>query len=114
MTHTPGPWYAYRAADQGRPDEAPIFVVGPSEFHTVAKVRAGNTDGDLPKQTEANALLIAAAPELLAALKSFLEPYDGYSYKELQRRVAIGVMDYVTMRRIMTARAAIAKAEGRV
>jgi hypothetical protein len=72
MTHTPGPWYAYRADYQGRPDEAPIFVVGPSEFHTVAKVRAGNTDDDLPKQTEANALLIAAAPELLAALKAVL------------------------------------------
>jgi hypothetical protein len=48
----------------------PIFVVGPQEFHTVAQVRAGNTDDDLPAQTAANARLIAAAPQMLAALRT--------------------------------------------
>lgn len=68
--HTPGPWHAYPADYQGGPaDLHPIFVVGPSEFHTVAQVRAGNEDDDLPAQTAANARLIAAAPDLLDALK---------------------------------------------
>ena len=29
MAHTPGPWFAFNADYQGRPDEAPIFTVGP-------------------------------------------------------------------------------------
>lgn len=65
---TAGPWHAYNADYQGRPDEGPIFTVGPSEFHTVAQVRAGNTDDDLPTQTPANARLIASAPALRDAL----------------------------------------------
>lgn len=70
--HTPGPWHAY-PADYRREhdtDLLPIFVVGPQEFHTVAQVRAGNTDDDLPAQTAANARLIAAAPQMLAALRT--------------------------------------------
>jgi hypothetical protein len=72
MAHTRGPWHAY-PADYHRlndTDPLPIFVVGPNEFHTVAQVRAGNIDGDLLAQTPANAALIAAAPELLTALRT--------------------------------------------
>jgi len=72
MAHTPGPWFAFNADYQRLHDHAllPIFVVGPEEFHTVAQVRAGSEDDDLPAQTKDNARLIAAAPDLLAALKS--------------------------------------------
>ena len=73
MAHTPGPWFAFNADYQGRSDEAPIFVIGPQEFHTVARVRAGCHDDDLPAQTPANAALIAAAPDLLAGLKWIVE-----------------------------------------
>lgn len=78
MKHTPGPWFAFKA--DYRRDHAgsplPIFVVGPQEFHTVAQVRAGNEDDDLPAQTEANARLIAAAPDLLAILKELVEVFE--------------------------------------
>lgn len=73
--HTPGPWHAYPADYQREHagDLLPIFVVGPREFHTVAQVRAGNEDDDLPTQTRANARLIAAAPDMLAALRRIVQ-----------------------------------------
>jgi hypothetical protein len=57
-----------------------------------------DTDSDLPAQTPANAALIAAAPEMLAALKVCVEPYAWMD-------------DDVTPPRILLARAVIAKAE---
>lgn len=76
--HTPGPWHAYEADYQQSHETAllPIFVVGPGEFHTVAQVRAGCSDDDLPAQTAANARLIAAAPDLLEALKGVIRVAD--------------------------------------
>lgn len=72
MTHTPGQWKFYEADYQRGPgDIGPVFVVGPHEFHTVATIRAGNEDDDLPAQTEANARLIAAAPVMLASAEEF-------------------------------------------
>jgi len=72
--HTPGPWgvWLHSAFDY-------IIVVGPSEFHTVADVRAGNDEDELPNQTEANAHLIAAAPDLLAALELVMSWIDNWS-----------------------------------
>lgn len=67
--HTKGPWSVFDVSWQARhKGERPIFVVGPEEFHTVAQVRAGNSDDGLPDQTPANARLIAASPMLLEAL----------------------------------------------
>lgn len=69
--HTPGPWVAYAAEHLSKGDEDPslFFTVGPRPFHTVAEVRPGNVGEGLPEQTPANARLIAAAPEMLVALK---------------------------------------------
>lgn len=69
--HTPGPWFSYPAGHLSKGDEDPalFFTVGPRPFHTVAEVRPGNVGEGLPEQTPANARLIAAAPDLLAALK---------------------------------------------
>ena len=48
-----------------------------------------------------------AAPALLAALKALIEPYNGFSAPDVQRRT-----DPATFPLIMAARAAVAKAEG--
>lgn len=77
--HTPGPWFAFAADYQGTRDEAPIFVIGPEEYHTVAQVRAGNTDDKLPEQTPANAKLVAASPDLLAACKALRKAIGEYN-----------------------------------
>lgn len=55
--HTPGPWTAYHAGD-----ERDVYVGGPNDTNVCENA------------TEADARLIAAAPEMLEALRIF----DGY------------------------------------
>lgn len=89
--HTPGPWFAVRGhaywevEPHGAGDTAPFTVadVCPSE--------PGNPDGGLQ---EANARLIAAAPELLEALQNFVDSVtfidpSGYPQSLEQARAAI-------------------------
>lgn len=64
---TPGPW-CFWDHYSGEPD---AFVVGPENFVTVADVRQGASD--VPGDPAANARLISAAPDLLAALKALLD-----------------------------------------
>lgn len=96
--HTPGPWEVYDA--ENRPGiEAPsvgfsIVVYGLDEDVTVGEDQCG-VYGRTPEEGAANAHLIAAAPELLAALKLLLS----------------GAHDHQPG--IAEAEAAIAKAEGR-
>jgi len=64
MTHTPGPW--------GR------NIPPASKYNTIYAGRNTHVahlhrDGLTPEEIEANANLIAAAPELLAALEALLE-----------------------------------------
>lgn len=83
--HTPGPW----SADHDN-------VRTPADGGMVAKV-AGDTDA----QAYANARLIAAAPDLLAALRDLVSAEglpEGYANRAML---------------IDAARAALAKAEGR-
>lgn len=63
MSHTPGPWY-WRG---GKSVEVRTEHDGGIGFH-LATIRCGDSDTD-----KANAALIAAAPELLEALKGLLE-----------------------------------------
>lgn len=91
MTHTPGPWFVNGDCVEADGPEGPRDVtVAVVHGHPHNTVRA------------ANARLIAAAPELLAALKELVAYDDGsnepedYGYEVLQR-----------------CKAAIAKAEGR-
>lgn len=59
----------------------------------------------MPEQTaDADAALIAAAPDLLASLKCFLE--------DIRFQVTVGGNPIMVDRMIAAARAAIAKAEG--
>lgn len=98
MTHTPGPW-AYD------PDSKEVF--GSTEEHGCGWIALveGNDSSDQPLPAEmraANARLIAAAPELLAALKELVEYDDGSNDP--------GDLGYEILQRC---KAAIAKAEGR-
>ena len=105
MTHTPGPWllstqdyppivYATRGSDERDATAEPM----------VALVDGGPGYCNLPVQTaEANARLIAAAPDLLAALVGLgeaMRDFDGADVRSMLPALLAG-------------RAAIAKAQGR-
>lgn len=85
MEHTPGPWHT----EEGSYGHY-VKVVDPTG-RTVARIPWGGNDGG-------NAELIAAAPELLAALEAALPMIDGY------REGSASVCE--------AARAALAKARG--
>ncbi len=95
--HTPGPWKVDCKSDNECPGVGTadgcfsIVVIG---FKDDERDDCG-VDGDTREQELANAHLIASAPDLLAALKKAVER-QGFTNAEL-----------------ITARAAIAKAEGR-
>lgn len=66
--HTPGPWSLY--------GDRPVHICSMSvAAPTIATV---NIDNSLPnyEETEANARLIAAAPDLLAALENIVQNFD--------------------------------------
>lgn len=74
MTHTPGPW----SCDYGN------FSVYCETGAEVCEVTPGNHDDHTAisvEEMQANARLIAAAPELLATLK---EAYDALDYAQAQ------------------------------
>lgn len=84
MSHTPGPWHA----TNGR-------VVSLKAGRTVADMRFKNGDCD--------SLLVAAAPELLMALKGFVDA--------VRREPNISTLELINC--LQPADAAIAQAEGR-
>jgi hypothetical protein len=92
-THTPGPWHVseldYRTI-------GPRRIVGQGTMGEMPQLQAVARVTERMDETAANARLIAAAPELLAALKSCIEICD---------RECIGDLTLI--------HAAIAKAEGR-
>lgn len=96
--HTPGPWWL-------QADGAGWYVeCTPERGHSVAYVRAeaGEDDPDTPDaEKEANARLIAAAPDLLEALWAMVTSFHAVEYMEPHMQEASNM-----------ARAAIAKAEG--
>ena len=72
MTHTPGPWKIYDEQVLDYPRRVAIQTVGKYP-ETLADLRLSST-GELP--VNANARLIAAAPELLAALERIVYAWD--------------------------------------
>lgn len=100
MMHTPGPWTATRGECEGKPESwfdvtAPWPECGPDERQNIAMIYGRDP-------VEANARLIAAAPDLLAALKAITDPaYGNPGYPEENKQIEA------------QAEAAIAKAEGR-
>jgi len=78
-THTPGPWHPVTLG--ASPDHA--WAID-SELHEVARLPEWP---DNQAEAEANARLIAAAPEMLAALQSLAHPMA--SDEDLQNALAV-------------------------
>jgi hypothetical protein len=98
-THTPGPWRVF-TTPAGK-----IIGIGELTGDGVTDARFCLWRGD-SAEAEANARLIAAAPELLAALKGILED-DAHTTSLADQRAR-------WTSRMAAAADAIAKAEGRV
>ena len=103
--HTPGPWEAFDAKTQD--GEVTIGIRGDGEFiATLDVVAIGAGPYKLPPNAEANARLIAAAPELLEACKALLgEMWSGRKRRNVKK-------DFHLMVAEEAARTAIAKATG--
>jgi hypothetical protein len=72
---TPGPWKA--EIDEQVPERGAVYVEGPQGWLNQAVADCGFNDVETD---EANARLIAAAPELLAALQMVMSLYgDGFA-----------------------------------
>lgn len=69
MEHTPGPWFTKREGFSTVWVEARLRAGVIQEVAACGPTEAGQ------EQQEANARLIAAAPELLAVVEQFLRPY---------------------------------------
>jgi hypothetical protein len=99
MTHTPTPWTISRLAT---PDYAPEFgIFSGDSAHSLARVIGENS--------EADARLIAAAPDLLAALEECVTRLAALDYRI--RSLTDADTDY-ELGEVMRSRAAIAKAKG--
>lgn len=98
-THTPGPWETKRAAT---PEAFPQFGVYAENGngHDLAHVVSHGTARHA--ETEANARLIAAAPEMLEALRNVAEIMSGADYSHVKADMVRAIC-----------RRAISKAEGR-
>jgi hypothetical protein len=92
---TPGPWHVHGANGN--------VVYAPDGW--IADVRAG-TKGSHGPAAQANANLIAAAPDLYAACKALI------AYQESEEEWSILVATKAYESAVAMARAAIAKAEG--
>lgn len=113
MTHTPGPWVVN---DFCALNEADVMVWSGEDIHTAkpiaecafitqAEIDSGE-DGCHQLEAEANARLIAAAPDLLEALQALMESRRRDQYKGWEE----GCPDFHKSEAL--ARAAIAKATG--
>lgn len=101
MSHTPGPWTVQgQAVLSDRPYP---------EWKQIAEVRIGNADNWSDPEGESNARLIAAAPELLAALRAARD--DLSDLLEVADLTDEGVADTTAV--LNQVIAAIATAEGR-
>ena len=102
--HTPGPWHS-----EGYPRYVDPTVVSPDG--PVCAISTGPLDRTLPrKPAAANARLIAAAPELLAALVASAELAEGAI--KLLRQLDMESGRIAAECVLRDARAAIAKATG--
>lgn len=107
--HTPGPWDYVASTRHHGPYITSEFGTTIADFYTMTKPDCPSTANGGPSKpvhfmaemADANARLAAAAPDLLEAAKSLLDciPYNKISASKLEK--------------IESARAAIAKAEGR-
>ena len=95
MSHTPGPWATHKTEGNGGNIPDRLEIVGPEEGRKRGLI-ASIYGFKLP-EGQANARLIAAAPELYEALESLID----FLFHEKKNRQAI-----------LRAKAALAKARG--
>lgn len=98
--HTPGPWRQGARGPNGCP------VVGTEHGLMVAML--AHSHHDHPEEAEANAHLIAAAPDLLAVLKEAADFWDSAADTDDRTAWIRILIDY----HLPKMRAAIARAEG--
>jgi hypothetical protein len=98
--HTPGPWTTFPKARLTVWSESTGCVV------------AGSIGARTPDECDANAALIAAAPDLLARLESLLFDLDAIGYADEDDEVSGAECVDVCSQHIESIRAAIAKATG--
>ena len=113
--HTPGPWLIVEREVQEDDSVYPMHVVGGERLHQVCLLEAPSVSELAAKQPgsmwdttptkEANARLIAAAPELLEALEIMVVGACAVGVPHAGER-------QVLQEAVNTARAAIAKATG--
>lgn len=99
MQHTPGPW---KALSRSVSDNS--LVIKDGEYSEICEVRKGaeRSYGKQDDRDVANALLMAASPDLYEALWSMVSSFHGVDYLENHMRQSV-----------QKARAALAKAEGK-
>jgi hypothetical protein len=105
LVHTPGPWGLIAARLLGSSRKIPGIGAGPAG---AVKIVAMFHQGGIPRHYDA--LLLVAAPDLLAALRELLEAYQAcYLDTDLPSVETCNRMDAAHE----AAQAALAKAEGR-
>jgi hypothetical protein len=104
MSHTPGPWEIHHYGD----NEGDIHG---SDGTLVCMMREGDTAPD--QDWSADARLIAAAPELLAAMKRMREVFEQLSEGDWRELDATYVDQLIENDGLHGCDKAIAKAEGR-
>ena len=114
--HTPGPWYFEQDGD-GPKRYWDKYIVAPGGAGRVCTIDTPHASG--PEEVKANSSLIAAAPELLEALRKSLirlEFYCGLLQRDTLERRHDGLPQSVEVefccQQISANRAAIAKAGG--
>ena len=96
--HTKGPWHT----DGGTNSKGDLFIWKKGEYyggHAIATVH-----GEIQEGSQANAYLIAAAPDLLKACKLLQAVLTGYHLRDIKKRFSLCAAD-------AKAGKAIAKAE---
>ena len=97
--HTPGPWSSGYSEGRG------TLCVRAADTWICGELLAENGTAISQQEAEANARLIAAAPELLEAVKKLLAVCENYAFDKFDRPVGVTEQEF--------ARTAIARAEGR-
>jgi len=103
MQHTPGPWHWEADEVKGDPTGRVRYQVT-ALGKTVTRVYYSSFEGG-PTNAEADAKLIAAAPELLEALRKFRDQFDAFDPSSKASRHAMRMT-------LIDCDAAIAKATG--
>ena len=106
---TPGPWRAFRNHVYWEIRTASAEWEGQQIGDACASGHMFRRGERVADHGEANARLMAAAPELLAALLDLIAPCAGFTEHDLQGRIDLSM----PARKVLAARQAIAKAGGR-